>query len=312
MNHNSTSKRIILAGGSGFLGRELAAHLESRGGYEPVILTRNPDGYEGAGRAVFWDGKTLENELRTEIERAAAIINLAGKNVNCRPSEKNREEILTSRTDSVRVLGEAVRNVNEPPPVWIQASSLAIYGDAGDAICDESARVDEGFPANVCTAWEEELGKAILPNIRWAALRIGFVLGKDDGALPFLAKLVKLGLGGSIGNGKQWISWIHLDDMIAQLVEALENPAISGIYNATGPNPVTNADLMTTLRRILNRPWSPPAPAFAVRIGAPILDSDPEIALTGRRCIPKRLTEAGFEFRHPDLESALRDILKTH
>ncbi|MDC0276526.1 TIGR01777 family oxidoreductase [Verrucomicrobiales bacterium] len=298
-------KRIILAGGSGFLGRALAAELETRG-YDPVILTRNPDRYEGDGRALFWDGKTIADEWKTEIDGAHAIINLTGKNVNCRPTAKNKELIVTSRTDSVRVLGEAIREVKTPPPIWIQTSSLAIYGDAKERICCEAARVDDHWPAYVCTAWEEELGRAILPTTQWSVLRIGFVLGKNEGALPFLAKLVKCGLGGSIGNGKQWISWLHIDDMIAIFMEVLENPEFAGVYNATNPNAVTNAELMKTLRTVLNRPWSPPAPAFAVHIGAPILGSDPVIALTGRRCISKRL--ADFDFKFPHLEPALRDL----
>ena len=305
MNKN---KRILLAGGSGFLGRKLAIMLETRG-YEAVILTRNPAGYSGAGRAVFWDGKNTADEWLVEVDGAEAVFNLTGKNVNCRPTEKNHETILTSRTDSVRVIGEAFRLVKNPPPTWVQTSSLAIYGDAGERICDEAAHVSEQWPANVCTAWEEELGHAILPDTRWLVLRIGFVLGKNDGALPFLAKLVKFGIGGSIGSGEQWISWIHIEDMIAIFMGALENPATAGVYNTTNENAVTNATFMKTLRRILNRPWSPPAPAFAVKIGAPILGSDPVIALTGRRCVPTRLSEMGFNFKHSVLEPALRDLL---
>ncbi len=303
-----THKRIILAGGSGFLGRALAAKLVKRGGYDPVILTRSPENYKGAGRAVHWDGQTVADEWKMEIDGAHAVINLAGKNVNCRPTAQNKKEILESRTDSVRVLGEAIRLVKTPPPIWIQTSSLAIYGDAKDRICDEAAKVNNEWPANVCIAWEEELGRALLPGIRWAVLRIGFVLGKDEGALPFLAKLVKCGLGGSIGNGRQWISWLHIDDMIALFMEALENSEFAGVYNATNRNAVTNAELMKTLRKILHRPWSPPAPAFAVRIGAPILGSDPVIALTGRRCVSKHLNDHGFTFKHPDLEPALHDL----
>ncbi len=307
MNPDTDKKRIILAGGSGFLGRELAALLERRG-EEPVILSRNPNQYDGPGRAVRWDGQNLADDWRSEIDGAAAIVNLTGKNVNCRPTKRNRELILTSRVDSVRVLGEALRNVENPPPVWIQASSLAIYGDAGEDACDESSPVADGFPANVCTAWEAALEKAVLPETRWVALRIGFVLGRNAGALPVLTRLVKFGLGGSIGSGKQWISWTHIEDMLALFVESLENSAIRGVYNASGPNPMTNRDFMRTMRRVLNRPWSPPAPAFAVHIGAPIIGTDPKIALSGRRCIPARFTEAGFTFKHPDLEPALREL----
>lgn len=309
MKTHLSNKRIILAGGSGFLGRELAAKLE-RLGAEPVILSRTPDCYDGAGRALFWDGRTLSGSWKSEIEGAEAIINLTGKNVNCRPTARNREIIRESRVNSVRVLGEAVRKVHSPPQAWIQATSLAIYGDAGDRVCDETAPVAVGFPANVCTAWEDELTRAILPDIRLVVLRIGFVLGTSGGALPFLVRLVKWGLGGSIGSGNQWISWLHLDDMLALFSEALENPAMVGVYHATTPNPERNREFMRKLRLVLKRPWSPPAPALAVKIGAPILGSDPKIALTGRRCIPARLAETGFIFSYPHLEPALRALYR--
>ena len=302
-----TNKRIILAGGSGFLGRALARELEIRG-YEPVTLTRHPETHSGAGRAVYWDGRALDDRWKNEIDGAHAIVNLTGKNVNCRPTAKNKKEIVTSRTDSVRVLGEAVRAVKNPPPIWIQTSSLAIYGDAKDRVCDETAPADDQWPAYVCTAWEDELACAILPEMRWTALRIGFVLGRNEGALPFLARLVKFGLGGSIGNGRQWISWIHIEDMTALFMAVLENLEYAGVYNAVDPNAVTNAELMRTLRKVLHRPWSPPAPAFAVKIGAPLLGSDPVIALTGRRGVSSRLSD--FPFKHPDLEPALRDLFE--
>lgn len=311
MNPDTATKRkIVLAGGSGFLGRELAAVLEERGD-EAVILTRNPDRYRGPGRAVVWDGKTLNETWVRELNGADAIVNLAGKNVNCRPGAANRASILKSRIDPVTAIGKALREVAKAPPVWIQASSLAIYGDAGDRVCDESAHVASGYPANVCTDWEAELGRALIPGSRWAVLRISFVLGKNDGALPLLNRMVKWGLGGSIGSGKQWISWIHLDDMLAIFLDSLENPQFEGIYNVTAPHPETNADFMRTLREVRGRPWSPPAPAFAVRIGAPLLGSDPEIALTGRRCVPARLLHEGFDFQYPDLEPALREIFQT-
>ncbi|MGK0185177.1 MAG: hypothetical protein ACI9R3_000952 [Verrucomicrobiales bacterium] len=306
---NTNAKRIIIAGGSGFLGRALATELVTRG-YDPVILTRSPNTCNGSssGRALFWDGTTIAKEWITEIEGAHAIVNLTGKNVNCRPTVKNKNTILASRIDSVRVLGEAVRAVRNPPPIWIQASSLAIYGDAKERICDESAAVDDQWPACVCTAWEEELERAVLPDARVCVLRIGFVLGNNGGALPFLANLVKFGLGGRIGKGNQWISWLHINDMTAIFVEAIENANYTGIFNTTNESAVTNAEMMKTLRRVLSRPCSPPAPAFAVKIGAPIVGSDPVLALTGRRCISRKL--GNFDFKYPALEPALRDLLK--
>ncbi|MEO0415140.1 MAG: TIGR01777 family oxidoreductase [Verrucomicrobiota bacterium] len=303
----SSKRKYILAGGSGFLGQELAKALVERGD-EVVVLTRFPDKYRGQGRAVYWDGETADREWVREVDGATAVVNLAGKNVNCAPTKANRREIVESRVNSVKALGDAFRLAQNPPKTWIQTSSLAIYGDAGDKLCDELAMPAEAFPADVCVAWEEALGHGVLSNTRWAALRIGFVLGKG-GALPFLTKLVKWGLGGSIGNGRQWISWLHIDDMIALFLAALDDESYHGVYNATNDSPVTNKELMATLRRVLKRPWSPPSPALAVTLGAPVLGSDPRVALTGRRCVSRRLAEHYFTFKYPNLDVALQTLL---
>jgi len=304
-------ERIIIAGGSGFLGTTLATQL-AKMNYEPVILTRNPKNYTGMGRAIDWDGKTIAENWLAEIEGSHALINLAGKNVNCRPGKANREAILQSRIQSVDVLGKAVRLVPHFPKIWVQAGSLAIYGNAGSRICDEAGKVATDYPANVCINWESALGSAIRPEMRWVNLRIGFVLGQEGGALPFLARLTRLGLGGRIGNGNQYISWLHIEDMIRIFIEAIENPKMTGTYNATSPNPVTNREFMQQLRKTLRRPWTPPAPALAVKIGAPLLNSDPQIALTGRRCLPARLLSEGFSFNHPDLTNSLKNIYPNH
>lgn len=300
-------KTIILAGGTGFIGEALEARLLASN-YDVVVLSRNPDKHRGSGRCLKWDGRTAETHWSKELDGAEAIINLAGKNVNCRPSQKNRNLILDSRVDSVNALGAAVRQVATPPKLWIQASSLAIYGDRNDDILDEAARVAKGFPADVCVEWESALGEAILPQMRWLSLRIGFVLGKEDGALPFLAKLTKVGLGGSIGSGNQYISWIHEEDLLSIFDLALENPTAEGIYHVCTETPLPNREFMKTLRQVLTRPWSPPAPALAVKIGAPLLNSDPQIALSGRRCIPAKLIREGFRFEFPDLKTALTNL----
>lgn len=305
---NNGTKRIVLAGGAGFLGRHLANTLERRG-YEVVILTRNPNRYDGPGRAVYWDGETLDEAWIGELEGARALVNLAGKSVDCRRSKANHEKILQSRVQSTRVLGEALRKVYRVPEVWVQAGSLAIYGNAGDRICDESGFIPDEYPTDVCIAWEEALGEAIRPEMRWAMLRIGFVLGRDGGALPTLACLAKWGLGGKIGSGDQWISWIHVDDMMRLFVESIENPAVHGIYNATGLQPVPNSEFMASLRNTLRVPFGIPAPAPLVRLGAPVLNTDPDLALNGRRGLPVRIHGLGFRFRFHDLDDALADLL---
>lgn len=300
--------RVVIAGGSGFLGRALAADLVVRG-YDVVVLTRRPAAYDGPGRAVGWDGETVAEAWRAELEGAKALVNLAGKPVDCRRSARNTDEILRSRVRSVEVLGDALRLVYRVPEVWVQASSLAIYGNAGDRICDESAHVPEGFPADVCVAWEEALGRAIRPEMRWTVLRIGFVLGGEGGALRTLANLARVGLGGRIGSGRQWISWIHRDDMTRLFRTAIENPAVHGIFNATGMQPVPNAEFMETLRKVLKVPLGLPAPAGLVRLAAPLIGTDPDLALQGRRGLPVKIHGLGFGFRFHELDEALADLL---
>ncbi len=302
-------KRVVIAGGSGYLGRRLARCLAERGD-AVCILTRRPRPNNDPGenwREVSWDGRSAGDWMKA-LEGADVLVNLTGKNVNCRPTRANRDEIMASRVDSVRVLGGALRAVNSPPEVWVQASSLAIYGDAGDRICDESAHVAAAWPANVCTAWEAALGEALLPNTRWVTLRIGFVIGREGGALPVLERLARWGLGGRIGSGRQWISWAHETDIDRVFLRATDDRKMRGVYNATGPEPVTNDELMGALRAVLNRPWSPPVPKPAVHLGAWLVGSDPVIALTGRRCVPKKLSDEGFEFCHRRLDGALRDL----
>lgn len=300
--------RIVIAGGSGFLGTALAENLTARG-YEAVILTRDPENYTGSGRAVAWDGKTVDSKWVAELEGARALVNLTGKHVNCRQTRRNRAEIFRSRVDSVRVLGDALRLVYRPPQVWVQATSLAIYGDAGDRVCDESGFIPDEYPTDVCRAWEEALGEAIRPEMRWVAMRIGFVLGKEGGALPTLARLAKFGLGGRIGSGEQWISWIHLEDMLRLFLEAIENDHVYGICNATGLQPVTNDEFMASLRKALGAPFGIPTPAWLMRLAAPVVGADPDLALNGRRGLPCRIHGLGFTFRHQDLDNALEDLL---
>ncbi|WNG22321.1 TIGR01777 family protein [Cystobacter fuscus] len=296
---------MVLAGGSGFLGRSLARELEARGD-EAIILTRSPS--PGSAREVAWDGRTL-GDWCTRLEGALAVVNLAGRSVDCRYTPENRREILSSRLDSVRVLGEAIRRCATPPGVWVQAASLAILGNSGDAVRDERSPPGEGFSVDVCRQWEAVFAEQRSPGTRQVLLRIGFALGRDGGALDKLARLARWGLGGAVGSGEQYISWLHIDDLNALFLRAIEDPCMEGVYNATGPSPVTNAEFMRTLRRVLHRPWSPPVPAWAVRVGARWMGTEAELALSGRRGIPQRLMAEGFTFRHTNLHEALADIL---
>jgi uncharacterized protein len=260
---------------------------------------------------VVWDGRT-SGAWAAELEGATAIINFTGRSVACIHTERNRREIMDSRVDSVRAIDAALTACAQPPPVWVQATSLAIYGNPGDRVCDEAAPEAGGFSAAVCRTWERNLlsGKGGFEKTRRVALRIGIVLGPNGGGLAPLARLARWYLGGSAGNGRQYISWVHQDDFCAICRWMIERKEAAGIYNATGPNPATNAEFMRGVRRALGQPWSPPAPAWVVRLGARyLLHVEADLALTGRRCVPGRLAAEGFEFKHPDLAPALRDIL---
>jgi uncharacterized protein (TIGR01777 family) len=194
-------------------------------------------------------------------------------------------------------------------PVWIQASAVGIYGNAGDALCDENAPHGSDFMADVCEQWEAALRAAITPATRRVVLRFGVVLGRNGGALPMLASLARWGLGGSVGNGRQYMSWIHLDDLIAVVERAMGDATMTGPYNAANHAPATNAVFMKRLRHVVHRPWSPPAPALAVTIGSYIIGTEPSLALHGQRCLPRRLDEEGFTFGHENLDEALRSLL---
>lgn len=302
------SKKIILAGGSGFLGDSLARFLTTKG-YEVVILTRGASRQGQPIRYVQWDGTTL-GEWAQEIDGSYAIVNFTGKSVNCIYTKKNKEEIISSRMDSVHVLTESVLRCAQPPQVFVQAGSLAIFGDTRQ-LCDEDAPHGSGFSVDVCKKWEQTFFEKKLPQTRQVLLRIGFALGKDGGALEPLVKLVKYHLGGTVGSGEQFISWLHIEDLNCMFLQSIENDSIQGIYNATGPNPVTNKEFMRTLRRVMNKGWAPPAPAPLVWLGAYlVMRTEPSLALTGRNCIPRRFMESGFTFAYSDLEEALRDLCR--
>jgi uncharacterized protein (TIGR01777 family) len=294
--------KFVLAGGSGFLGRALAAELLAQG-HEVVILTRTP----GSAIERAWDGATPGEWMR-ELEGAQALVNLTGRNVDCRYTQANRREIIDSRVKSVRVLGRAFEQLQRPPQTWVQASSLAIYGDAGARICEDDAPHGSDFGAEVCELWERAFDEQQLP-VRKVVLRIGFVLGATGGALRRLTTLVRAGLGGPVGSGEQFISWLHIADMNAIFHAALERSELAGTYNASGPTPLSNREFMRSLRGVLGRGYSPPTPAFAAHLGAFFLRTEASLALTGRRCVPRRLEQQGFRFRWPELEPALRDLL---
>ncbi|MGC4032535.1 MAG: TIGR01777 family oxidoreductase [Tepidisphaeraceae bacterium] len=304
---NPTGKKIVIAGGRGFLGMSLAAALPAEFS-EVVVLTRGPARSAGRVRFVAWDAKTVGG-WAAELDGAAAVVNLVGRTVDCRKTPANKREILTSRVDSVHALAAAIKRCDRPPPVWVQAATAHIFGDTADEILDESSPTGDGFAPDVGRAWEAALDDADLGDCRRVILRISFVIGRGGGPLKILARLARLGLGGTVGHGRQWISWLHQDDLNRIILRAIEDDTMAGVYVATSPQPQPNRIFMAELRRAVRRPWSPPAPAIGVRIASVFLRTDPELALLGRRCVPTRLLREGFEFEHPNLREALAHLL---
>lgn len=299
-------KRIILAGGSGFLGQALAPVLMANG-YNVVVLGRGIPRREGGVDYLQWDGRTL-GDWASAIDGAEAIVNLTGKNINCRHNAENRREIIRSRVDSVRILGEAIAHCATPPKVFVQTSGIGYYGDTGDLMVDEGAPPGTDFPAEVCRQWEGAFEALNLPATRKVVLRLGVVLGRTGAALPMLEKLTRFFLGGAVGSGRQFISWIHVADVVGMFIAAIERPEIIGVLNATAPEPVTNSELMRELRRVLHRPWSPPVPTPLARAGAWVMGTEGELALLSYRCAPRGLSEHGFRFQFPNLRDALADL----
>ena len=304
-------RSVVIAGGSGFLGISLAYHLlESN--FKVTLLSRNRPKADGQWEFVEWDARTLGN-WQSAIDGAAAIVNLVGRSVDCVKTPDHCDEILRSRVEATRVLGEAMQTVSTPPPVWVQMSTAHIYGDPPSLVCTESSPFGYGLAPQVGNAWETQFTQSVLSQQRGVVLRTSFVVGRDrgagGGALSRLRFVTRLGLGGKVGSGRQGMSWIHEKDMNRIFERAILDSSMQGAYIASSPNPVSQMDFMRSLRRTLRVPIGLPATETMVRLGARrILGTDPELALYGRYVVPQRLIDSGFSFEFPDLDSALDDL----
>ncbi|MBM4076391.1 MAG: TIGR01777 family protein [Planctomycetes bacterium] len=304
-------KSVVIAGGSGFLGISLAYHLlESN--FKVTLLSRNRPKANGEWEFVKWDARTL-GDWQSVIEGAAAVVNLVGRSVDCVKTPDHCDEILRSRIEGTRVLGEAMRSVATPPPVWVQMSTAHIYGDPPSLVCTENSPFGYGLAPQVGNAWESQFAQSVLSEQRGVVLRTSFVVGTDrgsgGGALSRLRFVTRLGLGGKIGSGRQGMSWIHEKDMNRIFERAILDSSMQGAYIASSPNPVSQMDFMRSLRRTLRVPIGLPATEAMVRFGARwLLGTDPELALYGRYVVPQRLIESGFSFEFPDLDRALDDL----
>jgi uncharacterized protein (TIGR01777 family) len=305
---------VVIAGGSGFLGLSLAEYLAGRG-YEVTILSRSVP-MAGPWRHVAWDARTM-GAWSACLDGAGALVNLVGRSVNCVKTPAHCDEILRSRVEATRVLGEACRSVDVPPAVWVQMSTAHIYGDPPSAVCDETSATGYGLAPTVGVAWEEAFARAKLASQRGVILRTSFVIGRDRGghfgALSMLRRLARLGLGGTVATGTQGMSWIHEEDMNAIFARAIADHSMQGVYVASAPQLVSQREFMRTLRPLAGGLGAvgvaPPAFGWLVRVAAPLVfGTDPELVLYGRYVVPTRLMREGFGFTFATLDAALRDL----
>lgn len=301
-----------MAGGSGFLGRALARIFIARGN-EVIVLTRSPRERNDGAKEIAWDAKSL-GEWAQFVDGAEVVINLTGKSVDCRYNEKNRREIISSRVDSTRALGEEIAKCKQPPRVWLNSSSATIYKHTFETPMDESGETgatpeaNDEFSIEVIRKWEHTLDEAHTPATRKVALRITMVFGKNGGVFPVLRRLVRFGLGGKMGSGRQFVSWIHVDDFLRAVEWIIARDDLSGTINLAAPNPLPNRDMMRLMREIGGAPFGLPATEWMLEVGAIFLRTEAELILKSRRVVPGRLLESGFQFLFSDLQSALKNL----
>jgi uncharacterized protein (TIGR01777 family) len=305
--------RIIITGGTGLIGRHLVTSLAADG-HEVIVLSRNPakHAFPPGARGEKWNGRTAEGWGRL-ADGADAIINLAGENLAgdkgffpSRWTAARKQRIVNSRTNAGQAVVEAVRAVRSKPGILIQASAVGYYGP-GDQVATEAAPPGNDFMANVLKAYEASTAEVEAMGLRRVVMRSGVVLTTEGGALPRLVLPHKLFVGGPLGNGRQWLSWIHMADEIRAIRFLLENESASGAFNVTSPEPLTYKAFGRVIGQVLGRPSLIPVPAFALRL---VLGEVADTVLTGQRVVPQRLQEMGFTFRFPDPRPALADLLK--
>lgn len=307
--------KILIPGGSGQVGTILARAFRGDG-HDVVVLSRRPG--VRPWRVVAWDGATLGNWKR-EVDGCDVVINLAGRSVNCRYTAAHRQEILQSRVLSTGVVGHAIAQAARPPRVWLQASTATIYAHRYDRPNDERSGIlggDESsapsswrFSIDVARAWERAFDDAITPRTRKIALRSAMTLSPDRGGVfDTLLGLVRHGLGGAAGNGRQFMSWIHYEDFVAAVRWLIDRDDVDGVVNVAAPNPLPNAEFMRLLREACGASFGLPASKWLLEIGAVFMRTETELILKSRRVVPARLLEHGFTFRFPTWGDAARDL----
>ena len=301
--------KVIISGGTGFIGSELATSLVSDGN-DVIVLSRDPARVHHLPanvRVEYWDGRTTEGwgKLTADTD---AIVNLAGEGIDAgRWDARHRQRIIESRVTAGQAIVQAIEASAKKPSVLIQASAVGYYGArSSEEIGDDGSSGDD-FMAKICLAWEASTTKAETYGVRRVVIRTGAVLSPKHGALRRMLFPFKMGVGGPVGGGKQWLSWIHIDDEVRAIRFLLDNQSASGNFNLTAPGPLTNRQFSKALGQVLRRPAIMPIPAFALRL---IYGEMSRVILDGQRVLPVRLLKLGFEFHFRDIEAALRDLLK--
>jgi hypothetical protein len=309
--------KIILPGGSGQVGTILSRALHAEG-CEVVVLSRNP--VNKPWRVVKWDGEQIGDWVQ-DFEGADAVINLAGRSVNCRYNDENKRAILESRLRSTQVVGEALATVRNGPKVWLQASTATIYAHRYDAPNDEENGIIDGSPmeapqdwkfsVQVAKAWEQAVDEAEVPGVRKVKLRSAMTMSPDRGGIfDTLLRLVRFGLGGKVGDGEQYVSWIHEQDFVAALKWILAHEELEGPVNVASPNPLPYKDFMAALRKAYGIPFGLPATRWMLEIGAFVLGTESELVLKSRRVVPRKLLRSGFRFEQPTWPEAAVNLCR--
>lgn len=299
--------KLIIAAGTGFLGNVLIQHFKNKF-EEIIVLTRGKSETMNQIKYVNWDAKSFSG-WEKELENVDVVINLAGKSVDCRYTEKNKAEILASRIESTKILNEAILKGENPPIHFINSSTSTIYRHSEDKEMDEySGEIGNDFSMNVAKSWEETFYEVETPKTLKTAIRTSIVLGKNGGAFIPLKKLTQFGLGGKNGNGKQFISWIHEKDFARAIAFIIEKE-LTGSINVVSPKPIRNEEFMKKLQKAIGVPFGLPISKSMLKFGAKIIKTETELVLKSRNVIPKRLTENGFQFEFSDLEKTFKNLL---
>ena len=302
--------KLVLAGGSGFIGHILVDYFKDKAS-QILILNRQKQGKEANIEWIKWDGRT-HGDWVNKLEGTHLLVNLCGKNVNCRYTPENKKAIFSSRLEPTELLGTVINTLSQPPKLWINAASATIYRHAEDRWQDEeNGEIGTGFSVEVCKSWEKLFWDQQTPRTRKVVLRIALVMGREDGVIPRLKNLVLTGLGGKQGSGAQYISWIHQQDLARVIEWIYDNPEATGTYNVSSPEAVHNQQFMKIIRQAIGIPFGLPSPQWLLELGAKIIGTETELILKSRWVYPKRLMDEGFTFQYPKVAPAIREILST-